>query len=680
MNMPMKKIPPFLLFALMAFTGQTQWSDAPPKSAPSARFPFLPASVAPAGGQGPGVTTWTNFDTFSPAGDGKTDESAKLIQALTYCRMINSGLLINPAKTYALLTPIDYTFTGTVAIRSASEGKSAVFYLPDNQPSAVTFSAAAGTLKTTLAKDITQGDQSITLASTTGLRVGDLIMIQSRIDWPIENLTKKGEYNVVEQIDGPVVLVRYPCQDGYSVSEVSAVTSFPPARLYMQDIELNVRKTGNRSVVALSVKNTQNTVLDRVQIKNAQYASSQFYGCYNTEVSRCRFDGANEEGEGYGIATVGGLFYDVHDNRSYGCRKLCDFSSNRTGGPTRYSRAVGNVAVGEGTTNRSRDLFTIQSFCVATHGGAESILIEGNTAINCSQGFQVRGRDVTLNNNRILGRCLTPISLSGGQNHTVTNNTYQSLLTGKPGTGGPPPDYALYPKAVIALSNTLLPDGYLIIQNNTFDFVRNYGIYASNVRQRCLIQQNHFDFNTLGGGEQDPVLVFWDNVTAPLSGLRVRENTYQFANPAGLTDLMYVMRSPAAYPVGPVIDWPTCEVQGLRAADVLTLTASTDESPYQQYIKGLSITKKDDNFSLTGDFDFTLQTATQPMLSGLPTTNTRANQFFTFSVEPTGALHTGKIVGLTGQALFGAQTGAFGQSYTSGTHYFIGLDLQYRTH
>lgn len=664
----------------MAFTGQTQLSDVPSRSAPSARFPFLPTSVAPSGGAGPGVATWTSFDNFSPAGDGKADESAKLIQALTYCRLINSGLLINPAKTYALLTPINYTFTGTVAIRSATEGKSAVFYLPDNQQSAVTFSAAAGTLKTTLAKRITQGDQSITLATTAGLRVGDLLVIQSNVDWPIENLTKKGEYNIVEQIDGPVVLVRYPCQDGYTLSEVSAVTSFFPARLYLQDIELNVRKTGNRPVVALAVKNTQNTRLDRVQIKNAQYASSQFYGCYHTEISRCRFEKANEEGEGYGIATVGGLFYNVHNNQSFGCRKLCDFSSNKFGGPTRHSRAVGNEAVGEGTTNQGRDLFTVQSYCVATHGGAESILIEGNTAINCSHGFQIRGRDITLNNNRILGKSLTPISLSGGQNHIVTNNTYHSLLTGKAGKGDPAPDYKAYPNAVVALSNTLLPNGYLLIRNNTFDFVRNYGIYASDVTQRCLIQQNHFEFNTLGGGEEDPVLVFWDKVMAPLTGLRVRDNTCQFSSSTGLTDLMYVLRDPLAYPVGPVIDWPTCEVQGLRASDVLTLTAGAGEAPAQQYIKGLSITKKDDSFSLVGDFDFTFQTATQPMLSGLPPTSTHANQYFTFSAEPAGAIYTGKVLGLTGQLLFGAQTNVFGQTFSSGTHYFIGLDLHYRTH
>ncbi len=390
--MPMKKILLFFLFVMMAFTAQTQWSG----TGPQRPLPGFSGS-----GQTSAEIGWVNFAQFQPAGDGKTDDSPKLIQALAYCRLFKVGLLVDPARTYLLATPIAYAFAGTVAIRSAKERQPAVFYLPDSQLSVLSFSAAAGTLNTKLAKEIRLGDKTITLVSTTGLRVGDLIVVRSTVDWPIETLTKKGEYNVVESVVGQVVTLKHPCQDSYIVSEIQAVTNYLSARLDLQDIELNIRKTGNRSVIGLVVSNTQHSRIERVQIKNAQYASSQFYGCYTTEIAHCVFENANEEGEGYGIATVGGLLYDIHDNRSYGCRKLGDFSSNGTGGPTRYSRALRNEAVGEGTTNRGRDLFTTQSFCIATHGGAESILIQENTAINCNTGFQLRGRGVTLSNNRI---------------------------------------------------------------------------------------------------------------------------------------------------------------------------------------------------------------------------------------------------------------------------------------
>ncbi|GAB3317301.1 hypothetical protein GCM10027299_08520 [Larkinella ripae] len=623
------------------------------------------------------VAGWMDFAWFQPAGDGATDDSPKLQQALTLCRARNLGLLVDPAKSYFLQSPVNFAFTGTVAIKSKRPGKPAIFYLTDAQRSPFRMAATAGALRTTLAVNVFAGDKTMVLASTTGLSVGDLLVIQSTTDWPIETGTKKGEYNVVEGISGQTVTLRQPCQDSYTISEIRSVTNFLPARFFLQDIEINVRKTANRSVIGLGLNNLQFSIINRVIVRNAQYSATEFDGCYNTEIAHCIFEKANEEGQGYGIATVGGLLYNVHDNQSIGCRKLCDFSSGAIGGPTRLSQATGNVAIGEGTTNTGKDLFSTDSQCIATHGGAEGILIQGNTASNCRTGFQLRGKDITLNGNRILGRSLLPISLTGGQNHVVTNNTYQCLLK-LDGSSGEAPGYANYPSAVIGLSGTLLPEGYLTIKNNSFDFVREYGVYIDGVRQRALIQNNHFEFNALGGATTNPVLVYVDQVSAPIAGLRVRENTFSqpSADSTQVTNLMMLARS-AAYPTGPLLDWPTCEVQGLRADAVLRLTTETGDTPAQHSLQGLYIDKKDNAVSLSGGFNFRYRTTAQPLLEGLPATNSPIN--FGFGVQNDNNLYVGKVLAGTGQIIFGAQTGTFGASFNPTTRYTVGIDIRYRT-
>ncbi|MGA0557716.1 right-handed parallel beta-helix repeat-containing protein [Larkinella sp. VNQ87] len=623
------------------------------------------------------VVGWMDFAWFQPKGDGVTDDSPKLLQALTLCRTRNLGLLVDPTKTYLLQSPINYTFDGTIAIKSRRPGKPAVFALPDARRLPFRMAATAGSFNSRPAVNIFAGDKTMVLANTTGLSVGDLILIQSSTDWPIETGTKKGEYNIVEAISGHTVTLKQPCQDSYTVSEVSAITNFRPARFFLQDIEISVRKTGNRSVIGLSLANLQSSIINRVTIRNAQYSAMEIDGCYATEVAHCVFENANEEGQGYGIATVGGLLYNVHENRSVGCRKLCDFSSGAIGGPTRLSQAVGNVAIGEGTTNTGKDLFSTDSFCIATHGGAEGILIQGNTATNCRTGFQLRGKDITLNGNRILGRSKLPISLTSGQNHVVTNNTYHCLLK-LDGSSGEAPAYANYPSAVIGLSNTLLADGYLTIKNNSFDFVRDYGVYMDGVRQRVLIQYNHFEFNALGGGSPNPVLLLVDQVPARMVGLRVRDNT--FNRPSGdlteVNNLMTLVRADS-YPTGDLLDWPTCEVQSLRADAVLRLTTETAETPTQQSLQQLYIDKKDNTVSLSGSFSFRYRNAVQPVLDGLPATELPLT--FGFGLQNDTSLYVGRVTAGTGQVVFGAQTGSLGGTFNAGTRYSAGVDIRYRT-
>ncbi|GAB3317295.1 hypothetical protein GCM10027299_08510 [Larkinella ripae] len=619
------------------------------------------------------ANSWVDFAQFKPAGNGTSDDTPKLLQAFEHCRKNNVGLLVDPARTYLLKTPIDYAFAGTIAVKSKTIGKPAVFLLPDSDLFPVLLSARGGDLTTKLAKNAKAGDKTITLASTSGLKAGDLIVIQSTKDWPIESDTKKAECNVVESVSGKLIKLKHPCQDDYTTSEVKSVLSFQSATLRLQDIEFQVRKTGNNSVVGLGVMNMQNCVINGVMIRNAQYAASQFYGCYNTEVANCVFEKANEEGQGYGIATVGGLLYNIHDNRSYGCRKLCDFSGDSRFGATRLSKATGNVAVGDGTTNRGNDLFSTQSFCVATHGGADGILIQGNTAINCRSGFQLRGRNIVLNDNRILGLSDVPISLSGGQNHTVTGNTYAAQIGDKKN-----PDYSRYPRAVIGLASALLPDGQITIKNNSFDFVRNYGIYIDGIRQKLVIQGNHFVFNSLGGMDTNPVLVYAEEIKKQLSNLQVRENTFGSASSVKLKNLMILVRH-SSYSGGSLVDWASCEVQGLRASDIVTLKSEAGENPVQKSIENLKIDKKDNVISLSGEFGFKFNKEARPVFSGMPATKKPMSQSFNFKVLTDNSSRVGKVAGEKGQVLFGAQATTYGANYQAKKDFAIGVDLRYAT-
>ncbi|WP_128548307.1 right-handed parallel beta-helix repeat-containing protein [Larkinella soli] len=619
------------------------------------------------------ATNWVDFAQFKPAGDGATDDSPKFRQALDYCRNNKVGLLVDPTRSYFLKTALDYAFTGTIAIKSKTVGKPAVFHLPDNELYPILLSAQEGPLRTTITRSIKPGEKAITLASTSGLKAGDLIVIRSKTNWPLDEDTKKAEYNIVESVSGKVVNLRHACQDAYSTNEMREVAHFLPASVEFQDLEFRVRKTGNKSVIGLGLLNLQNSTVDRVTIRNAQYASSEYYGCYNIEISNCVFEKANEQGQGYGVALVGGMLYNVHDNRSYGCRKLCDFSGNANHGPSRQSRATGNVAVGEGETNLGNDLFTIQSFCIATHNGADGILIEGNTAVNCQTGFQLRGRNITVKGNRIIGMSLVPISLSGGQNHTVTDNIYTSLLDQNKSARV---NYDKYPHAVIGLSAALHPEGTLTIRNNTFDFVRNYGIYADGVRQRCIIEGNRFVFNALGDADTEPVLCFFDQIRSPLVNVKVRDNTFTASGSLKITNHMTLVRH-GSYAGGRLLDWGTCDVQGLRASDVVTLIAETGEKPAKNSIDKVLITKKDNVVTVTGQFGFMFNNPNRPVFSGLPSSGRALSQLFDFKVLNNNSTCKGKVVTDKGQVMFGAQPNSYGATYKAKTEHAIGVDLKY---
>ncbi|WP_234736770.1 right-handed parallel beta-helix repeat-containing protein [Tellurirhabdus bombi] len=625
-----------------------------------------------------GLVGWANFDNFNPAGDGIRDDSEKLVKALAYCQTHRLGLFINPTKKYFLKTPIDYAFAGTVAIRSSRTGQPAVFYLPDNEQFPLQLSAKAGSLETTLTKAITTGDQALTLTATTDLKPGDLLHIQTKTAWPIETDTRKGEFNVVQSLTQNQVTLKYPCQDDYSLSDSVLVTHYRPAMVYAKELEFRVRKTDDRPVIGLTVLYTQHSQLDRLRIKDAQYASLMLYGCYDTKVTDCVVEGANEEGAGYGIGTVGGWRYSVLHNTSHGCRKLCDFSGDSDRGPTRHSEAIANKAYGQGKTNLGNDLFQVQSFCVATHGGADGILIERNIAYNCQTGFQLRGRNIILNANQILGESLYPISLAGGQNHTVTNNIYQALLQNA--AKNQAPDYPNYPKGVIGLSENLLHSGHIIIRNNQFDFVRNYGIYGNDVRQHCTISDNRFIFNTFGKAEPKPQIVYFEQLTSPLSDLQIQHNTWQMASAnLAMPRVQVILRRDSTYSEGPLIDWVSSEIQGLQATHVLTMTTGKNNSPQAVDMDNLVINKQGKTITLAGELSFTLNRAAQPFINGMPAPIPAEDYFFDFQNQASGSTYKGQVEGKTGQICLGAQASTFGSSFLGGTPFVTRLSLNYTT-
>ncbi len=649
-------------------TAPTARPAAPPEASPFVSAPRLEPDH------------WVDFEQFEPAGDGLTDDAPRLAQALRRCQETQAGLLIDPEKTYYLGTPIDHHFTGVLSIKSAKAGKQATFVLPDQTLMPLRFAAVDGPLQTAPAAEIRPGDSTLVLVNTEGLVPGDLIHIQSDEVWPVERLARKGEYNVVVGVSDTTVTLRHPCQYAYARTEKVVVTHARSATLNLIDLAFHVRDSGDHSTVAVAVYHVQRGLMDHVHLRDAQYAGTEWFGCYESEFRNCLLENANEQGQGYGIALIGGLYANVHHNTAKGCRKLCDFSGDNQRGPSRIGQALGNTAYGEGINSQGNDLFTVQSFCIATHGAADGILIQGNTAIHCQTAFQLRGINVTLDSNRVLGRCITPIALVAGRDHTVTRNVYHSQLGELSPADRETADWQRYPRGVIGLGPDLLPTGRLIIRDNRFDFVRNYGIYGQNLHQACLIENNHFDLNLLGDADPEPVLVFLDGQAAPLTDFHMRNNTWTLSGRSGAAlDYQSVVRGKTPPALAPkVIDWPTCELQGVRGSDFLVFKTRL-RSPVVDKRIGLKIDKTGSEVRVSGTLFFQFQWSDTPLLEGFPPSSSGQNVPFTYRVDRQPGSLQAMLKGSTGQLQLGAQAGSLGSSFAGGVPFQAVLDFGYQT-
>ncbi|WP_128547167.1 hypothetical protein [Larkinella soli] len=623
------------------------------------------------------------IEIWNPAGNGSTNDAAKILSALTYMAA-NSGrtLTVDPAKTYYLGTAIDFGFAGTIKIRSRQGARKAIFKLPDTALYPLILRASAKSGSTTLSANAAIGSRTVTFTSVTNFAVGDLINIASATNWPIGSGVKKAEQNIIEGISGTTVTLRHPLMDSYLSSETVTISNYNAATVEIDNVEIQCNDTGNNPVTGLALQYLQKSKVTNSVVKGFQYTGIEPKAMYDFEVAGCTISGANETGEGYGIDPLGGLIYNIHDNKFFGNRKAVDFSGSGSAGPSRLGRVYGNTVTGNTGLNTSgTDWFnsattggTSQGF--ACHEAAENIAFYDNDVVDCYEGFQLRGKDITVENNRISGRCTLPFTSSAGLNHTYRGNSYKSLITDDTQPGGITMDYTKYPNAFLGVGAA--PTGYIHFINNNTDFSRNYGVYIDGTNTAAItVKNNTFYFNTLGSADANPPVVQYDATNHQIQRLVVRENVAIAGSGVSLRALTVITKA-GGYS-GAAINWANSEVQMLRADNgVLAMTRENGSALTSYNLSRVMINKIDGTFELTGVAYATLAATGKPAITGIPGFVDSVDMYFTFSSHNDTAVYTG-LLDTTPNLVFGHQAGTYGGSFASATEYYLSFNVKYRT-
>ena len=618
-----------------------------------------------------------SFDMWNPAGDGIQNDYIKLLAALNYVKENNAVLVLNSNKTYYIGTPLNYSFAGSIRIRSSDTNKKAVIKLSDAFLFPFQMDAEQKPGTTTAAALIRPGQKSMLVASGVGFAAGDYIGLSSAMNWPLTSAVQKGEWNIVESVAGNVLLLRYPLKDTYALSEKVKVSKWKYASLDINGVEFISTDSGNRSTIGLSLRYLQNSRVTNCVVRNFQTTGVETRACYNFEFANNQVFGTNEVGMGYGFYPLAGFKFIVHDNTFTGGRKGVDVGGAGTLGPAREVSVYRNTTYGSGQTASKTDWFNLdvvggQNMGYAVHEGAEGVSFTDNLSYNTCYGYQLRGKDITVTNNVVHGLCNFPFTTLAGYNHTYEGNEYKSLLT----TNATAPDYKRYPRHIF-FSDASSP-GQIIFRNNKADFARDYGVVlnSSKVLSDVVISGNQYVFST-ADASSTPYTVYWSGITKPINKLIVKANSATMAS-SGVRSSVMRLRRDNAYKNGALLNWETCQVEGLKADDLLTLTNKNTAAPLTYSFTNLLIDKQSKVAQVTGSITFKSTANCRPFLVGIPTIASPTDSEFRFECVTDKKFYIGKLYG-NSEMQFGKNEFALMDAYKARTSYKLSVNVMYNT-
>lgn len=627
-----------------------------------------------------GVQSEVPIDWWNPAGDGVRDDYRAFVAALDYAKQNNVDLVLNSNKTYYLGTRLNYSFTGVIRIKSSDNTKKSVIKLSDAYLFPFQINAVQKPGTTTVTTKITPGQQSVTVANGSGFAAGDYVGFSSPLDWPLATSSEvqKGEWNIVENVAGNVLLLRYPLNDTYATGERVQVSKWTYASLEINNVEFVCNDSGNRSTVGLSLRNLQNSRVTNCIIRNFQTTGAETRACYNVEFAHNQVFGTNEIGMGYGFYPLAGFRFSVHDNTFTGGRKGVDVGGAGTLGPARETRIYRNTTYGSGKTASGTDWFNLdvvggQNMGYAVHEGAEDVIFTDNVSYNTCYGYQLRGKNVIVRNNRVYGQCNFPFTTLAGYNHTYETNEYQAQLT--PQTA-PSADYNKYPRSIF-FSDRAAP-GHIIFRNNRADFARDFGVVldGSRVLADVTATGNRFVFSTVDASAT-PFTVYWSHITKPLNRLVVNGNVATLVMTGAQSSSMRLLRD-GSYQTGNLLNWETCEVEGLRADDLLTLSTKTANPQLTYSLTNLRITKQQQTARLTGKLTFTSAVKCRPFLLGMPPRMPNSSTDFRFECVTDQKHYVGRLY-TNADIQFGRNESTLADAYSVATTYTLAISLDYPT-
>jgi|GEM_PF-5217859 len=329
-------------------------------------------------------------------------------------------LILKSGATYIIDQPL--VSKHSIKIESDNKGQKVPVILQMSKNSAFILNNIPIT-STVVSKRISINEPSITLASTKGMQVGDLLHFTSDKLWYWDNrgYLKKGELHKIIKIKGNMVYLDRSTSEDYLVGEGEVVTAiaYPDVSLKLSNISFMHPKPYKTAM--LKVNYTSNTEMENVSVANSKHIGIFLNSTFHTMIrdSYINLGTTKDINTGYGIQDYGGSGTLITGSIFKHVRRGVDFSGKT---PSRFGKVTNSKAYGDkkGTLASGNSGF-------GTHSTAENITFENNYVENFNYGFLSRGNNIIVQGNTLEGFSKNFMAISYGGSVKVLDNTYKSI-------------------------------------------------------------------------------------------------------------------------------------------------------------------------------------------------------------------------------------------------------------
>lgn len=435
---------------------------------------------------------------FGAVGDGVTDDTSAIQAAINYAGSIRATLLVN-SGTYKISLPL----TSLSSININCEHK-VVFDGTTIPPYAVgntyrSLLSVTGSISdpSLLTTDAIRGTYIISVASTVGYSVGDLILVSSNQYYSGGGfvMTSSGSTvianycgvtcRVAKVISGTQLSIDTPCPESYLITDGAYVKKITPVTFSMTGGKLILAGV-NSGQIGISLTYVENSIVENVAVIAAENIGVSVSYSDNVTVSNCNIQRCTSPylanplltQTGYGVLFGSGTVNSTAFNNYF---ELCRHSVSGGGAhPARSIILDGNQSFNCGLgaadidNHEPCEYWTITN-CTSVGGpdgsggivsrGLIGVNITNNTLVNCGTGIMAKHfyvnsyglRNYIISGN-IMRNCTTGILL-GVEYSNIYNTVVSNNIMALCGTG----IYCGRENNRLSLSNTL---DSIVISNN----------------------------------------------------------------------------------------------------------------------------------------------------------------------------------------------------------------------
>ncbi len=389
------------------------------------------------------------------------------IQAAITAADAGDVIWLTPGSTYIITDTLEITKSLTLA----SDPSNPATISNSTTMSVYAYGALAGD-STTLADTIITGMEFMRVADSSIFSTGDLFYMCSDSLWYNNpaSTSPKSELHKVGRVTGDSVYIEGGFFDSYdSGIETVNIYTITPITVNLENLNFLCEDTLINHIVLID--KTSDSEIINCEFKGGWNENIKVFASYNPTIRNSRFRTANKGGLGYNIKNSSNTYMNIKDNFFYEARRHIDITSGTKSPINNSTQISGNTFLGGGWYNPvSEGLLSANQNAITAHWGAQGALITDNQVVGHYAFVQTRGSGFTVSGNKATGDMLYFFITNTGNNHVVTDNTYDSRMADRYDLSSDDGDYetfGLKDFARIGSGSFDDPLSFLDISNNT---------------------------------------------------------------------------------------------------------------------------------------------------------------------------------------------------------------------